>query len=514
MPPVRSSDLLGCKFLFDARNDITPFALGPLKLSTNVLNAIGITGYPRNKYTPIYEDFFIPELISNSCIEFDGSIGSIKSSIISYSNSESYSKQVAKSNSISVDVSGSGGGGGFAVAASAGYAESTKRQTADSGFTRSAYGIRKTIKEIAKISINCLNKESIVDLELKDLIKPEVAEDWKFIRAFNQTKKELVTTPQFQRVATGGFIQPTTYLYSATVRLSTDTLYTENESSDSSAVSKELTASLSASYSGIFAEGKITASTAVSNAVSDGLMDSGIESRSETVRIATGTPNITSDCILANQASCEEVVTQEVATVFGNINNFVTVPSEQIGSVSLNEIVKGYFNDSIGLGKPFFELVGETFGIITSGNVFLNFYFDNIGCNNVFKEPTAYLLKLNECTLIKRGPPKSIYYKVSIEGQSYRVIEANNAECIPRDPIKDVALFPFGVCSDRNPDEVFGELSGLNAPGPTSGAFSVFLSDFSLDNDGFFDCSLSGVTAVCGTVSPPEDDDFFGFLSF
>jgi len=395
--------------LFDAQNDITPFALGPLKLSTNALNAIGITGYPRNKYTPIYEDFFIPELITNSCIEFDGSIGNIESSIITYSSSESYSKQLAKSNSISVDVSASGSGGGFSVAASAGYAESTKRRTAGTGFSRSAYGRQQTIKEIAKISINCLNKRSFVALELQELIRPEVVKDWTFIRDFNETKnktkEDLMKTPEFLRIARGGFLQPTTYLYSATVRLSTDTEYTETSSSDSSEVSKEITASLSGGYSGVFAQGSITASAAASDAITEGLTNSSINSRSETVRIATGTPNITSDCILDNPSTCESVVTKEVAKVFGDINNFVTVPSEQIGSVSLDEIVKGYFDTDEGLGETFFEAVDQRFGRITlEGIVYLNIFLEERGC--VTPKPKTinpipnvqYVLTLNKCT--------------------------------------------------------------------------------------------------------------------
>ena len=499
--------------MFDAQNDITPFALGPLKLSTNALNAIGITGYPRNKYTPIYEDFFIPELITNSCIEFDGSIGNIKSSIITYSSSESYSKELAKSNSISVDVSASGGGGGFEAAASAGYAESTKRRTAGSGLTRSAYGRRQTIKEIAKISINCLNKRSFVALELQELIRPEVVKDWTFIRDFNETKnktkEDLKKTSQFLRIARGGFLQPTTYLYSATVRLSTDTEYTETNSDDSSDVSEDITASLSASYSGAFVTGDITASTAVSNAIKGKLEARKIDSRSETVRIATGTPNITSDCILgSNPKPCEQVVTDEVATVFGDINNFVTVPSEQIGSVSLDEIVKGYFNESIGLGATFFEAVNEEFGSIDiqEGNVSLVYFLQEFGCKNNEKA-LQFTLELNKCTLFSRGPPKSIYVKVSIEGQSYKVTQAPNKECIPTAGNGGESMFPFGVCSDGSstPGILLDDISDFfidkaekflnkikfakNVTIPR-GIFSVFLSDREVvvDND-VVDCT-------------------------
>ncbi|OEU18184.1 hypothetical protein FRACYDRAFT_236455 [Fragilariopsis cylindrus CCMP1102] len=515
LPPLRSSDLLGCKFLFDAKNDITPFALGPLKLSTNALNAIGITGYPRNKYTPIYEDFLIPELMTNSCIEFDGSIGNIKSSIITYSNSESYSKQVAKANSISVDVSVSGSYGGFDAAASAGYAQSTKRQTSGTGFSRSAYGRRQTKKEIAKISINCLNKDSFVDLELQDLIKPEVVEDWRFIKEFTGTKEALMNTTVFLKIATGGFLQPTTYLYSATVRLSTDTLYTEKESSDSSDVSEDITASLSASYSGFGGSGSVTASVAVSNAVKEKLSSKGITSSSESVRIATGTPSITADCILGgtntiDTPSCQSVVTDEVAKVFQDINNFIVVPSEQIGSVNLDEIVKGYFNDDIGLGETFFEAVAEKFGSITpEGIVFLTIYYNNDGCDNGDQLPDGFLLQLNTCTRIVYGPPKSVYYKVSIEGQNYRVIEANNDECIPIDPEKDEFLFPFGICNARDAtlDDVFGELYTAKAPDTTSGVFSVYPSESSFAGPFSVQIKYNEFTSYLPLPPQPESDD-------
>jgi hypothetical protein len=88
-PPekIRASDILGCKFVFDSSDSNTPFAMGPLRLSTNVLNAIDIAGYQNNKYTPIFKNFAIPELITNSCLEFDGGIGNIESSVTAYADS-------------------------------------------------------------------------------------------------------------------------------------------------------------------------------------------------------------------------------------------------------------------------------------------------------------------------------------------------------------------------------------------------------------------------------------------
>ena len=268
---------------------------------------------------------------------------------------------------------------------------------------------------------------------------------------------------------------------------------------------------MSASYSGIFAEGKITASTAVSNAVSDGLMDSGIESRSETVRIATGTPNITSDCILANQASCEEVVTQEVATVFGNINNFVTVPSEQIGSVSLNEIVKGYFNDSIGLGEIFFQAVNETFGSIDppDGDVYLIYYLGGFGCNQTLTA-VQFKLELNKCTLIRQGPPTSIYVKVSIEGQSYKVTQASNKECFVNTADAGEKMFPFGVCynGDKDPGLLLKNIYDVFTG---TGIFIILLSlggeDFTNPDDEF--AVFLSDTVVSGVPFSPTDCTIF-----
>jgi hypothetical protein len=61
--------------------------------------------------------------------------------------------------------------------ASAGYTQSTEKQTKNTGKTQSAYGTDKFVKEFAKIDINCLNKQDFIDLELQDLILQNVVDD-------------------------------------------------------------------------------------------------------------------------------------------------------------------------------------------------------------------------------------------------------------------------------------------------------------------------------------------------
>jgi len=187
-----------------------------------------------------------------------------------------------------------------------------------------------------------------------------------------------------------------------------------------------------------------------------------IKSESRTDRSASGTPSITSDCILGADAavlesrSCEKVVTDEVAKVFEDINNFITVPSEQIGSVSLDDIVKGYFDSDEGLGEIFFKAVNGKFGPLSlaTGNVYLNVYkktTDKCDPASPSGQTEGYELTLNTCTLIVQGPPVTIYFKISIVGGTkYKFVESNNAECTALDPTIDEDLFPFGICNERS----------------------------------------------------------------
>ena len=224
------------------------------------------------------------------------------------------------------------------------------------------------------------------------------------------------------------------------------------------------------------------------------------------------------------------VVTEEVGKVFENIDNFITVPSEQIGSVSLDEIVKGYFNDSIGLGESFYEVVQDTYGPLssTTGNVYLSVYkktTDLCEPDEPKDQTEGYKLTLNTCTLIVQGPPTQIYFKISIVGgNQYKFVEANNAQCTALDPVIDEDLFPFGICNERSktpPAQPSDEPTRAPTDSSTkkfgdiindvkTAAYSVYLSDLEPDtykND-FFDCTKNNELAACRVA-----EDTFVYLS-
>jgi len=246
------------------------------------------------------------------------------------------------------------------------------------------------------------------------------------------------------------------------------------------------------------------------------LKTKGITSKSESVRIATGTPSITADCILGEDApgtsSCQSVVTQEVAKVFNDINNFIVVPSEQIGAVNIDEIVKGYFDSDEGLGDMFFQAVNETFGSIDppEGDVYLVYYLGEFGCKKN-DDAVQFKLQLNKCTLIRQGPPTSIYVKVSIEGQSYKVTQASNKECFVNTADAGENMFPFGVCYNGNENPglllkniydtfvgtgIFALLLGVTEILNINNEFAVFLSDTVVNGVTFAptDCTIFNPT--------------------
>jgi hypothetical protein len=242
--------------------------------------------------------------------------------------------------------------------ASAGYTQSTEKQTKNTGKTQSAYGTDKIVKEFAKIDINCLNKQDFIDLELQDLILQNVVDDWTYIRNFSGNISELQKTDKFKRVANGGFIIPKAYQFSATVCCSIETLYSSTTSSSSETVSNTITTELGKASTPESPGGKV--GTDIATSVTNKLQEENIASSSVSTTTATGTVGITADC-LDTPGGCEAEVTKQVELVFDDINNLVTVPSTQIGSVDLNEIVKGYFKDNEGFPPLFFKAVDEYF---------------------------------------------------------------------------------------------------------------------------------------------------------
>ena len=345
-------EILACNLAsIDTESSITPWVFGPMHLSTNVLNAITESGYPKNSvYTPIFKPNVVAELISNSCIEYFGGILSITTKIYAYSDESSYASLVKSTDELDVSVEGSYAG----VTGTAGYSESTEKTTAMTGFTSSAFGQRITEKTYATFENTCFTKENFALLKLQDTILPNVVDDWTFVRTYTGSMFELQKTAEFKQVAKG-FLVPTTYAYTGFVGITMTTMFTSSTTASSTSVKTTMTASLEASYGAASA----SASTSMSKSNDDSLKTATSSSSSETVRFITGVGGDSSCLDEVGTGPCEIMINTQVSAIAADVSKQPLIPSKHIADVTIDDIVQGYFGDTKGLGPLFLAAVED-----------------------------------------------------------------------------------------------------------------------------------------------------------
>ena len=345
-------EILACNFYFDTTSTSTPLAFGPLTLSTNFLNAVNDeVGYePKIVYTPIFKPIAVAELISKSCMTYNGGILGVKTNIYAYSDASSYETKIKDTGSLDVSVSGSFAG----IGGSAGYSQSTERSTESTDFASTAFGQRISERTYAKLEITCFTKDNFASFELQDTILPDVVNDWTFVRTFTGTKEELQTTAEFKSIAKG-FLLPESYLYTASVGITMNTMYTSSTTASHASVTQTIGASLFASYLGASASTDIS----ISSANDASLESKTSKSSSHNFRFFNGVDGDPGCLDEATAKPCERYVNAQVSAIADDISKQPRIPSKQVAHTTINDIVQGYFGDTIGLGPLFLAAVED-----------------------------------------------------------------------------------------------------------------------------------------------------------
>jgi hypothetical protein len=379
-----ASDVLGCKFIIDPEASVQNFALGPVKLTTNVAGPIDGNGYQTAEYgngggqtvSAIFEDYTMLELLSGNCVSWDGTIDRIDSRTVAYADSKQYSEEASAATGLDASSNVGGGGYGVSVTATAGYNKNTNSATNKKGLNKSAFGQAKTAKPFGSIDITCLNRIGVLNGNIK--IKDRVHKDWKIVRDFKKNNidlkddeliEALQKTNEFQNIVNGGLLIPRKYTYTAIVSITSNTIYQEVDSDSSSSVQEVMKASLAASGYGA----SVGAEVKTQSDIKQKLDEKNIKSESTIVESASGTGTIiATGC----NGDCQRYVTEKVSEVLKD-GKFSAVPTSATAYVELDELVKGHFDDfKIGLGKLFFEAVDN--------------YFTTVSCDQPNCPSTAY----------------------------------------------------------------------------------------------------------------------------
>ena len=191
-------------------------------------------------------------------------------------------------------------------------------------------------------------------LKLRDTVLPDVVDDWTFIRTFTGTIFELQKTAEFKRVAKG-FLVPKKYAYTGFVGITMTTKFTSSTTASSKSVAKTMEASLSASFLG----GSASVSTKMSKSNDDALKNATSSSSSETFRFITGVAWDQSCLDEVDPGPCETMLNEKLSKIAADVSMQPLIPSKHIADVTIDEIVKGYFGDTIGLGPLFMAAVED-----------------------------------------------------------------------------------------------------------------------------------------------------------
>ena len=349
------AERLACELAvsIDTESSTTPFALGPMRLSQNLLDAATTSGYvPNVAYTPIFNSNIIAELISNKCIRYSKVSPKLTTAHHTYSDASSYKSAMVDKGMVDVSVDASYGG----FSASAGFTESTATSRAGSERKGFAYGQTITESTYATLDITCFTKEKFALYGLNVTILPKVVDHWNSVRSFDTSTSiaELQKTTHFKEVAKG-FSLPRTYAYTAAVGITKTTKYTSSNSDSSKKVKDAIKLSLTASYG--VATG--SASAGEDTSMKTKLSASNIDSETTGKRFITGVAGDPSCLDATTSGRCETTIENAVAAIGNDVSLQTVVPSKYTAHVSINEIVKGYFNDNLGLGAQFLQAVDE-----------------------------------------------------------------------------------------------------------------------------------------------------------
>jgi len=339
-------EILACliyESVSDQPSEAVNMALGTIKTDADILKILFNGGIKVKDVSSLFEDYAMAVMIDKGCFtwssEDNKDVTSDQQQIV-YNSENDYSEQVGESSSI--DVSASDGFG--PVTAYAGYLHAQSSSSTSSSNTKTAVGYNKYFSSIGSIQNICLrNKENFS--VISNLLRPEWTKRWGDIRDQNPTSvaEILDMGDDFEKVANGGFYMPHTYNYEATLTYTVTATYSSSDASQAIAASNGIDAGLNLYFRG----GHGSAETQINNAMYD---------RSSQEHHYTGTfeshfhPDrdaIDPFCLLSDTCLTQLEQTVDLSHAKGGLSNMNAHASSISSFVSLDTIIKWYFDDSI-----------------------------------------------------------------------------------------------------------------------------------------------------------------------
>ena len=347
--------VLGCRIWFDVGSDAMPIALGTLVLEYNLMQ------YKDNGYTSDdVNNIFIPSahaiMINEGCYELsieDGEMGSQTS----YASSSQYNSTINSSTDIDISASGSYGH----VSVSAGYNKRVTKANSENKATKVAYGEQKYHAKVGVLTNRCLNDKNMFTDVIKkyNLIDQAVLEQWSTIMSATDATS-LVKTSDFQNVAEGGLLFPTSYKYGAEVSYAMESTYTATSTATSDDMNESIKAGLSLTFEGTGA----SVSAQVNDSVSKKASSLNVEQQTTVTEKAFGY-QLDYSCLQNN--TCPTAVSDNAEEMKNDLNK-LSPPYTHYAFGSLDDIVSWQTGATNGLGSVFYDA--------------LNTYYTTVQCSN------------------------------------------------------------------------------------------------------------------------------------
>jgi len=356
---ITRAEMLACHMYFTPASGISSvttmtYALGPITLETNLLDATLKGEYRANTVNGLFSFNAMAEMIDRGCFIFNTEYIGSTSTTTSYVDSETYSNEVEKENGI--DETAKVGYGPVGV--NAGYSQQNKNSEGQFSNSKIAFGSASWEASIGTMTNQCLQNRYLFSL-IKDLVDPYVVKQWKSII------KNGAASSDFDAVAMGGVFIPTGYHYGARAGYDITATYEALSSTAASDASK----TISAGISGGFGAGTASIQSKVNSAISQSSAKSSINFRHDTeTRFVNVAKNVSFTLEAVNEAAREQ--RKDV--------NQLGLPTKVSAYTDLATIVNMYFDNDAALGDSFEDGLRNKFAYFTCNSGSYQ-YFNGFG---------------------------------------------------------------------------------------------------------------------------------------
>lgn len=179
-----NSHILACHLISDPEQQHQWVPTGPMKLTTNLIDALGRDGYHRDSYSNIFKMHATAAMINDKCFMWDSRDQDQQQINHQFTNSASYRSSVESSTGLDVSVNAGYG----PVSVNAGYNEQNSNSASSDGQKQFAFGESYYEESIGKLINNCFTRINVED-KLKNLLKQEWVDKWKVVRDETDAKK-------------------------------------------------------------------------------------------------------------------------------------------------------------------------------------------------------------------------------------------------------------------------------------------------------------------------------------